>query len=166
MVHTTIVLKANIISHDTKAIIEDVDLKSILDDFDTYLDTVTWDDDLTIEAMTVLEIQQNHYIFIDVDHELPLETLDVILQEWVIQSEYSPYLNDILNDRSVYLDLVDAMIVTERTVPTSFNHPLTVTLLDDRTFLTEDQKVIKLTPPTLTVLGIKDGNTIRPLDQQ
>ena len=168
MVHTIVVLHVNIIDHNTKEILEKLDLKQALEDydFDEYLNSnsVTWQDDLTIEEMMILEVQENHYIFINIEHDLSLDVLDIILQEWVVQSSYSPFLYDFMADKSCYLDIVDAVIVDTCTVPDAFTHRLKVSVLDEqnRTFLTNDQTVIKLTPPTITVLGIKDGNTIRP----
>lgn len=171
MVHTVVVLHVNIVLHDTNQICEEPELIQALEDndFEEYLNnnTLTWDDNLTIEEIKILEVQKNHYVFIDIDHELDLEVLDIVLQEWVIQSSYSPHLYDFFGNKSAYLDIVDAVIVNDCTIPESFAHLLKVTILDEqeRTFLTDQQKVIKVTPPTMIVLGIKEGNKIITLSE-
>ena len=163
--HTKVILHLNIIHHKTHEIVE-FDFKSAITDFEEYLNhnSMTWQDDLSINEITILEVK-DHYMFIDIDHELTLEALDLVLQQWVIESSYSPHLYDFFGDQSSYLDIVDAIIVNERIIPEVFTHLLKVTILNEheRTFLTEDQRVIQLTPPTIKILGIKEGNTIRPL---
>lgn len=170
--HSIVVVNVNLVNN-TK-INTSCDLKELLvkNEFEDYLNnsTLVWQDDIAIEDIKVVDVLDNCYIFIEIEHNTSILALDIALQGWVEDSGCSEYLATFYRDHDIvyYLDILNAVIVKDRTIPDSFDHNVKVSVLNSRDSLFLEKThnfVIKLEPPKALVIGVKTERKTRPLTE-